>query len=448
MNKKMNAVLIVVMIYVQFMGPFVLKANFEGQSTTRNLQRIKNEVVIIKNDVEKEVKKDWNSLVDNTSDGLTDYMEDMKGLYVFARDSHNPILMVVALVGAAARTCIFLAARALAIAWFFFWGAIKAVAYAVVKAFEFLVFVCTGKWWRRALQSPRDPNGRFRSLTTTSDKKPRTAEEQKELQDQINMYIGLIGKRIGLEKIENESAESGFFSGKWAKKMWNSVTGDKGGKILPAMTDNEMKMALRDLFDIEMTDLIQMKAELDKIPNTPGTPAIEYHDNCRRKRNHFLELRIGRATDLINTNMYQDNKYKKTLEYKRTIYPVEIAAIEKILSDKKTTDEVRKTESDKLKGLLEKDDPKKDPKTIERESAKKTSYFYDVGGIDQNYLFKKFFLAYNKASYVVILRKEKASIDMETTTHSLAADKKAMNEEAKETLQKSIDKLLTDLEFR
>lgn len=445
MNRKLSAVLIVVMIYIQFMGPFVLKANFEGQTTIRSLTAIKREA----NMIAREVKNDLNELKNDLTNDLSGWKKDTIGLVKDGWNSHNPFLIVLSIIGAAFMTCVFLITRVLIIAWFLFKSVLKAVGYVLEKTWDALVFVFTGRWWRRALTSPRDPNSRFRSLTNTNpEKKARTPEEQKELQDQINMYIDIIGKRIGLTKIENEAAETGFFSGKWAKKMWNSVTGDKGGKILPAMNNDEMKMALRDLYDIEMNDLIEMKKELDKISNQPGVPALEYHNNCRRKRNHYLELRIGRATDLINTNMYQDNKYKSTLEYKKTIFPMEIAAIEKILSDKKTPDNVRETESNKLKEILQRKDPKKDTETVNKENAKMSAYFYNVAGINRDYLFKKFFFAYNSASYVVILRKEKATIDMEETTRSMTADQKETNEESRKKLQESIDKLMSSMEFR
>lgn len=420
MKTKLNAVVIAVMMYVQFMGPFVLKANSEGHQKSRILADF------------------WREMGSDYKHQKEEFKTAIKEI-----DIHNPIYFLGSLIFLALMACFYLVSRGLLImGWVvlkFFEGILIVgfnILLAVVNIWESIANMMFGR--RSLAQTGRDGHS-LRSLAQQSPKdgKPAMSQTEKEnLELRIKKYTKRIAERIGLPELEAKAKEKTL--GKLLSKVGSFVFGESVEKILPPLDDNQMKIALRKLFETEIADFVEMNGEISKVSTQPGEPIIAYHYCVRKIRRKYLKLRIGRATDLINTNMYQEKKFKTTLEYKRTVFPTEIAAIEKVLKDKKSTDKQRQDESEKLKELLRREDPSKDSKTVNKELSLKTEMQYAFAGIPLRWLTMKFFMSYNKASYIIIFKKEKIQIEMHASKNDLSADTKLANEQTIKELDKAI----------
>lgn len=175
---------------------------------------------------------------------------------------------------------------------------------------------------------------------------------------------------------------------------------------------------------------------------------IEGHDEQRKIRRAGFKLRIGKVVDLVMTNVYQDKKYKSSYDYKKTVYPIEINAIMKVVNDSKASQDERNKKNEELKEILRREDPKVDSVAGMKLGADITVEKCMTAGLYEEMISMKFFSAYVRASMITVIRQDKIKSIQDARVKSMSEEKKKIQKTIEENLDKTIEALYENVDLK
>lgn len=218
------------MVYVNFMGPFVLKSYSDGLEHPRYLR----------------THCCHRSRSHRSSD------DDL-------------FLFILSLIGFVLSAAVLICYYALYAIGFLIYGAMLGVVYTAVGIASGMIWLGKkiGKAFKKKrclTQTDTDSKKLEKELLQAMDKpddklvvSTLTKEQKIEINKKIEKYTKRLSDRLGLDKKEEEAHKSSLK--KKASKFWNWITNNKGGKINPSQTEDEFKISYRDLYDDEIEDI-------------------------------------------------------------------------------------------------------------------------------------------------------------------------------------------------
>lgn len=375
MNTKLTSGLVILMFYVSFMGPFVLK-NMIRRAVPRSRAR-------------------------QTAETFTELLLEIACIIVC-----GIVMILCALIIAA-------------IGWLLF------IVGVVVLIGAYLLYDKYGRLRRRQLASGAGRRRRLSNKPTTQVKpqvqtgsqvqgqgqsqtqtKVKTeAELKKEENAQILKKMNDYYDRIAvLQNLDIKEAKAGANSiGQKMTKFGRTYLHMKAETVLPKNAD-QMKIAIRDAMDAEIEDVDKM---LDEIAAQKFTATVDKYHQPNKTRRSYFKLRTGRAVNLILTDFNDRRNHQNSWENKYKLHTVEMDAIMAKLKDKATTADQRKAENEKLRKIMQANESGLSQTEQDEKDAKEMVALYSIMGVMPGTIRSIFFKSYSRATTLAIFKMTK-----------------------------------------
>lgn len=408
MTKRLSVVIQIVMFYINFMGPFVLKAPVPPQQTQhrRNLGA---------------------------------------GFDIF--------MMFVQVI-------LYLGAIALIVAGItlFFYSFLWIPILMIVGAFfTFCLAVTVGDKFKKPcvrgfdsdrrsrLLSKIEPEGSAPSALDIEQKPKLTADEKKALLNRMKKYTEKLDKRFNLEKEIEKSTQPSFTDSfvKWLKKkgaikMYN---------VIPPKSKNEMDKWSRSMYDREIDDINAMNVEIKKLKTIFKDTPDEMFERVRKERRRGLKLKIQRACDRIQLNIYRDQKYRSSVPYKQKLFEKELKPLIEQQNKKGLTKERAEEINKQIEEIIAKDDPENPQEKLDAERKIETARLFRRAGIYSEHLQMKFFPSYLRAVLVTLMKFEKIELNQRMRDTPLSGKGLEEFKKGVQKIDEQIDHLVRGLDL-
>lgn len=422
MSHKLTASLIVLMFYMNFMGPFVLRS-VQPKEDHRNLA--------------------FEKVSDKTLKVLLVVFFFSFGIAIFA--------MVI-------------------LCAFGFWPAILLipVIIGIYYAHKDVVRQIKNRrlrWMSRNLSQNNLAKGKDSTDNTDSflkdndgysalgseDKTQLDATRKAVIIQKTEKYTNLLKEKYQIDK--KMAAATKVTVGTYARRFAKSLGFMKPEAPKPGLNGEQMKKEMRGvyLYDLELQMALAKELAANPLSNTEA-----FYSQTEKRKRETRRQRLSYAINIVKLNFFKDKKFESSPEYKRTIFPLElsqldkeaaelnkrIAALSKKPEEKKKLEEERDKVAAKITEIMKKDDPSKTKQQKDEEDSNRIIKHYRWGGIREWEMGTRFFEAYTRAAIWSLLQFEKINILTEMNERKLTAEQKSEAEKAIAEIDKKSDELL------
>lgn len=295
-----------------------------------------------------------------------------------------------------------------------------------------------------------DDNDGISALGST-DKTPINSAEKEAIIRKTAIYTDMLKEKYQIDK--KMEAATKVTAMTYARRFAKSIGFLKPEAPKPGLSGEQMKKQMRGVYSYDFQLRKDLAAELSKNPqsNTEGS----YIETEKRKRSVYRQ-KLSYAINLVKLNYFKDKKFESSPQYKRLMFPVELANLDKELADlnkkvatlakkpeeKKKVEEERDKIAAQITEVMNRDDPSKTKEQKEEEDMNRIVKHYRWGGIRLAEMETRFFEAYSRAAVWVLLQFEKIEILTEIKERTLTEELKTEARKAIKTLEDKSDELL------
>lgn len=404
MNKKVTTVLQIVMFYISFMAPFVLKSNVE-----REIQ-----------DPERLLRK---------------------------KRSGSGLGFFIIIVGFAGLTAAFGAVVLIALG----------IAFAAIVVIAFISAIFGGRKKRYLTGVVR--RDRALSKNVIEDKIQRgVLQDQKQVSEneliedkkkaiieRIQRHTQRLSEKLKLENKMNEATKVSIGDmANWALKKVNLI---EKFPIIKPLSKEELQKAINRLFSQELDDIKELEKKIATIEATLSkTPELIF-PAVRKERRRGMKLRIERAVDLIQTNVYREKKEKSSFAYKSKLYKIELDPLMKARNEEKDENK-RKEIEEKIGKIMNRNEGGKTDEEVSNELQDQVFELYIKAGITESQMESSFFFSYSRAFLITLMRFEQIDWMNRLKDTPLNAYEKKQIDETIKKIEDHANSLLTDVDLK